>query len=493
MPKLPAITPQAQTPQLRPPALRQTQANAKPVVVGLPTPALANEPAKGLKTQVTQPAKHTPILERIGRLKQLLEMIAPVPKAWLRTARISISSSSNSEEPSMSMALKSCDDYAEMVKAWSRAMKWSEGLDSALAVMLASSMSTQFVGEQLWFKIIGPPSCGKTSLMEGLATAKKWYLSKDTIRGFHSGYKHESGKDVSLADMVRGMTLGTKDGDTLLRAPNLKQILAEARALYDRVSRTNYRNDVNREYMGHRMTWHLAGTSALREIDDSELGARFLDVVVMDLISDEFESAVGMSAAYQEARNMLILSDGKPESQYPEEVANAMALTGGYLDFLRSNALEIAKTVTVSDRVLERCNRFGKFIAYMRARSSRDRDETPDREFSPRLVKQLTRLAIAMAGVLNRTSVDDEVMARVHKVVMDTSRGSTIILVKMLEGMPQGIEVRGLAVRLHMNDDKLRQQLRFLRTIGVMETDTANKRWRITPQVSRLYSSIKVP
>lgn len=387
------------------------------------------------------------------------------------------------------LALKTCEDYTELVKAWEAAAEWHPGLDSALAVMLASSMSTEFLGEQLWFKIIGPASSYKTSLMEGLATAVKWYFSRDTIRGFHSGAKAQSETDLPLADLVKGRTLGTKDGDTLLKAPNLQQILSEARALYDKVSRTNYRNFVNREYMGHRMTWHLAGTSAIREIDDSELGARFLDVVIMDKITDEFEARVSKRAARQEAQNMLSLSNGRPEGQYPPDLANAMAMTGGYLDFLRTNALELTKQIAVSDRLLDRCSDFGKFVAFMRARYNRE--ENTEREFSPRLTKQLTRLMIAQAAVLGQTKTDDETIARVHKVMLDTSQGPTLEMLRIMGDRPQGIEVRSLCILMGTSSEKIFKQLKFLRKLGVLETDVNWKRWRVTPTMTKLWNEVK--
>lgn len=445
----------------------------------------------------TQICPTRPLVARLQALGNLLRLMAPVPKTWLVGPTGGLYSHTTQvggvEQSEPGLAIRTCESYSELVSAWRKAMKWSKGLDDALAVMLASSMSTQFIGEQLWFKVIGPPSCGKTSLMEGLATARKWYLSKDSIRGFHSGWKAEDGKDVSIAEMVRGKTLGTKDGDTLLKAPNLKQILAEGRALYDRVSRTNYRNDVNREYLGHRMTWHLAGTSALREIDDSELGARFLDIVVMDKIEDDFEDEVGWRAANQEARNMLHLSDGKPESQHPEELTLAMSLSGGYLDFLRTNALEIAKTIQISDKVLDRCNKFGKFTAFMRARQSLRNEDEACREFSARLVKQLTRLTISLAATLGKPTADDEVMARTHAVMMHTSRGSTLYMVQVLSRMPQGVEIRGLAALMHTSDERLRTQLKFLRKIGVVETDVNGKRWRVTPRLTKLYNEVRNP
>jgi hypothetical protein len=447
-------------------------------------------PTQAVATVIAQPR---PLAARITALGQLLGLIQAPPPQW-RTAQARplnghpILTGGNSSDAPKTLAPKTCESYKELVESWKKALEWHEGLDSALSIMLASSMSTQFVGEQLWLKIIGPPSCGKTSLMEGLAVAREWYFSRDTIRGFHSGARAEDEKDLPLADLVNGKTLGTKDGDTLLKAPNLTQILAEGRALYDRVSRTNYRNFVNREYLGHRMTWHLAGTNSLREIDDSELGARFLDVVVMDHISEAFERRVGMRAAMQEANNMLRISDGKPESQYPEELAEAMSLTGGYLDFLRTNALEISKSIRATERPMTRCNDFGIFTAFMRARPS---GEEAGREFSARLIKQYTRMAIALAAVLGKNSLDDEVLARTHKSMMDTSRGQTLDLVRFLGPRPQGIELRALMAHMHLGDDKLRKQLTFLRRIGVVETDVNHKRWRVIPSVQRLYEELK--
>lgn len=369
-------------------------------------------------------------------------------------------------------------------------MKWTAGLDAALSSMLASSLSTQFVGEQLWLKVIGPPSCGKTTLMEGLATAKKWYLSRDTVRGFHSGAKAKEESDQPLAAMVNGKTLGTKDGDTLLKAPNLAQILAEGRALYDGASRTNYRNFVNNEYVGHRMTWHLAGTSSLREIDDSELGVRFLDVVVMHSIDDDFEDAVGHRAALQEAENMKLLSNGKPEAHYPQNLATAMATTGGFLDFLRTNAAEVMNQVEIDNLAISHCKLLGKFVAFMRARPPKNKgEEGSDREFSPRLIKQLTRMSMALAGALGKSEVDDECVSRTHKIAMDTARGSTLDIVKKLSRMPQGSEARGLSAYLQIGEDKLRSLLRFLRKIGVLEQ--SGNRWLLTERLSNLYSKVK--
>lgn len=429
------------------------------------------------------------IQDRINRLPELFARIERVPKEWtngkILDNRVTGVETGNED-------CLPCYDYRTVQTAWRKALKWRDGLDNALCTMLAAAMSTNFVGEQLWIKIIGPPSCGKTTLLEGLALNKRYVVSKSTIRGFHSGWKTDDGEDMSLAHEVRGRTLATKDGDTLLKAPNFREILAEARDIYDRVSRTHYRNATSREYTGLRMTWLLCGTASLREIDESELGARFLDCVVMDDMEEEFETEVGWRAANQELRNMRMESDGTMSSQYPPELSHAMQLTGGYLDYLRGSSVELTKDIHFDPDSVHFCNRLGKFIAIMRARPPKEKDAESDREFSPRLVKQIIRLTMATTATLNLDQVTPAVLQRVHGVGMDTSRGITANIMHRLVHLPtKGLEVRAMAAYANKTEDQVRKHLRFLRDIGVVAPLPDNhRRWRMTEPMLRLYREI---
>lgn len=442
------------------------------------------------------------IAQRARKLQDLLIAMRPVPEAWLGSPR-----SRRNRSPIDDLEPLYCNSYATLVNAWRKAMKWTDGLDCALSAMLSAAVSTNFVGEQLWFKVRGPASSGKTTILEGLAVNRKYVLSKDTIRGFHSGWKTEDGEDTSLVAMAKGKTLGTKDGDTLLKAPNLAQILSEARGIYDRVSRTHYRNDISTDYTGLRMTWILCGTSALREIDESELGQRFLDCVVMDQIDDEFEDAVGWRAANQEANNMLLEADGTAASQYPPELLEAMQLTGGYVGYLRENAVELYARVERGEDQLRRCSRLGKFVAFMRARPPRKQQTIEsEREFSARLVKQMTRLALSEAVVLNKRSLDAEVMRRVHKIAFDTAQGIVLKIADKLfladgtNGRPYGLEVPPIALYVNSTDDYIRSLMRFLSGIGVVTLYTPPtvagvksqpRRWILKDNIRSLYREVK--
>ena len=439
----------------------------------------------------------TNLTTRLARLELLLAKIEPVPQEWKTEGKASNAAARSPNE----MECAPCSSWAVLVNSWRKAVKWFDGADQGLSTMLAVAFSTEFVGEQLWFKIIAPPASLKTTLLEGLAVCSNYIYSKDSIRGLHDGWKDDDGEDKSLLALCRGKTLAIKDGDTLLKAPDLPRILSEFRGAYDRVSRTHYRNHKIADYVGHRMTVLICGTSALREIDDSELGTRFLDCVLMDRIDDDFEDEVGMRSVYQESRNMRILSDGRPESQHPAELSEAMALTGGYVRWLRENAHLLSDEIVISDAALAKIAALGKFIAFMRTRPpKKGQEELSDREFSARINKQLVRLAVSYAAVINHKGVDEEVLRRVWMRAMDTSRGATLEIVRALDDLgPEGAPAGSLGVKTNQSEDRMKTFLRFLahhEIVEIVESVTKHHglshqtRWVLTGKMRNMYKKV---
>jgi hypothetical protein len=366
--------------------------------------------------------------------------------------------------------------------------------------MLAAVTSTKALGDQLWFKVIGPASCGKSTLCEALSTNTEFVIAKSTIRGFHAGNVEEGAEDHSLIVRVRDKTLVTKDGDTLLQSPNLSQILAEARDVYDTVSRTHYRTKGgNRDYAGIRMTWLLCGTNALRSIDQSELGERFLDCVIMETIDEDMEDEILMRVAHRAKSNVSIEADGEAISRQDPDMTTAMQLTGGYVGYLRNNAAELLARTHMNDEELKRCTRYGKFVAFMRARPSNRQKETAEREFAARLVTQHIRLAMCLSVVLNRPSVDTDVMKRVRRIALDTARGNTLQIAHLLyRHKEKGLEPQVITRFIAAKDDETRKLLRFLRLIGCIENFEPpskagvrfNARWRLTEKFTYLYEQV---
>lgn len=395
-----------------------------------------------------------------------------------------------------------CDSYRDLTLSWRKAMKWTDGLDYALSVMLAAVASTKLLGDQLWFMVISPPSTGKSTLCEALSANKKYVIAKSTIRGFHSGYKsdREGEEDNSLIPHIMGKTLIVKDADSLLTAPNKEQILGEARDLYDCTSRSHYKNKMGKDYVGIRMTLLLCGTAALREMDASELGARFLCCTIMNKIDEELEHEVGWRVVNRADMMLAFESDGKMDSHQSPEMTQVMRLSSGYVSYLRENVVELMSQIEVSDKAKEYCVHLGKFVSYMRARPSKKQDESVEREFSARLISQLYRAAKCLAVVLNRDSMDDlEVMKRVKRIAIDTSQGQTYEFTKLLfEAGVKGHEAKWLSHHTSRGMDKINHMMRFLKQIGVVENfqvTVKNLRgtklkWRLTRTVYELFAEV---
>jgi hypothetical protein len=247
------------------------------------------------------------------------------------------------------------------------------------------------------------------------------------------------------------------------------------------------------------MTWILCGTSSLRCIDSSELGERFLDCVIMEGIDDELEDDILWRVVNRADRNLSIEADGKPETHYEPELVAAMSSTGGYIQYLRENARQLLESTECSDSAKRRCARLGKFVAYMRARPSKHQDENAEREFGTRLASQLIRLAKCLAVVMNRITVDTEVMERVQKVAYDTARGQTYDICHYIHETVSGAELRAIALNTVLGEGKVKELLRFLRQIGAVKLDSTKtlgvvkKRWVLSDYMKRLMDEVGHP
>jgi hypothetical protein len=427
---------------------------------------------------------------RVQGLTDIINRTEPLPADWI----VDVSAGGTTNRDEKVLELLPCSDYKTLVNSWRKAMRWIDGLDHALTAMLASITSTKSLGSQLWLQVISPPSTGKSTLCEALSVNREYVIAKSTLRGFHSGFIDKSGENHSPLAAMLDKTLVIKDGDTLLQAPNLPQILSEGRDIYDRTSRSSYRSTQSKDWMGINLTIILCGTSSLHALDQSELGERFLRCIIMDEIDDELENEVLWRIANRADRNLAVEADGKADSLQDSDLTLAMQLTGGYVEYLRKNAQDLLSCVTFSDEAKHLCTRLGKFVAFMRARPSTRQDEIAEREFAARLVEQLVRLAKCIAVVMNCREVDDSVMKRVTKIAMDTSRGQTMEIVKSLYEAEEGLETRTIAVYSNRTEDKTRVMLRFLSRIKVIKTLKVEQkgvsrtpRWGLTPQLRKLY------
>lgn len=433
---------------------------------------------------------------------QLWSMVAPMPGDW-------VEGRGREEKKRGGVNLKPvpCTTYKACVNEWTKAMKWSEGLDRFLSVALASAMSTRQKGDQLWVRGVSPPSTGKTTIAEAIAVAGEDFVKVvSEFTGLYSGYQvdAEGSEDLSLIAKINGKMLIIKEGNTLMSSPRRDLLMGQLRDLYDRTTRSSFKNKMGGEYATN-CTNLICGTEAMRtEMDAAELGVRYLDCRIMHRIDIEDEKAVARMKARQAAREVRMSAVGEGGHHYSPELTRAMQTTGGYVRHLMTNATGLLSAVEETDRGIDFCVDCGLLVAYLRARPSKKHDEDTEREIAARLTSQFVRLGSCLAAVMNRPRDDDPlVLERVRQTALDTCWGKTAQIVEHLyqEGAG-GMEMRVLAFKESLTDQKCRDLLRFLAQIRVVEkfqhatetpTGTATRtRYRLTAELTRLWESVVV-
>lgn len=390
-----------------------------------------------------------------------------------------------------------CESWNDLISSWEKAMQWTPQLEHGLACMLATVASTMSIGDQLWLRVVSVAGSGKSVLCEALTRNREYIYAKSTVKGFFSGYAI-GGKDLSLISKIASKTFIIKDADTILQNPNKDVILSEARDIFDRNSRSDFKNGTGRNYEGIRSTMIWCGTNSIRSLDDSELGERFLDCVIMDDIDFDLEEKILWSMVEKADISMGIQSTEENTDQVDDDLDEAMALTAGYVEYLRKNAqIQMSQTaMSISEKgaIVD----FARYVAFLRANYSERQFDKAEREMAGRLLNQLTRLTRTLSVVLQKPIA--EIMPLVEKVAKDTAQGLSMKVVRAIMASETGaMKEKALKIKLGMVRGKeLDEHLEFMKEIGIIQSKVERSRtgrtsiikWIVTENFSRIWGNV---
>lgn len=431
--------------------------------------------------------------DRSRYLGELFSKIVPIPDDWIP--------GKEKGTKKLAAAPKHCATWKDLQDDWKAAMFWNDGLDAALPAMITTVVTVPLKEDLVWLKVMSPASTGKTELAEALALADDAVTIVSTFTGLHSGVRSDDGSDYSLIAALGGRCLVIKEGDTLLRLPDRERIWAELRDAYDQNSRTHFKNGVSNQYLEHPFGHILCGTESLHDMDDSELGQRYLNITIMRKIDPKVESAInrhkltGLFATLSKSP----VANGQGNST--SEKLQAKQRTAGYINYLRSNIESLVMEVAANSppEVIAECDAYAAFISHFRARPSSRQTEEATRELSTRLATQIGKMAIGLGVVTGQKCVNTDIMKRVRKIAIDTAHGVTLDIGRFLydEG-EQGLPTSTLAAAMLMGETEMREMLKFLRKIEVVTQFKLNEkvglgtssRWKLTSNARKLYKLV---
>jgi len=286
-------------------------------------------------------------------------------------------------------------------------IQWSYDLKISFIVCMAVVRSTARLGENLWIRLIGPPGSGKTTICELMVKNENHCKLLSISRGFHSGFTND-GSDFSLILRVDKKAVFSKEGDTIVNSPYVEDILAQARDLYDGFTSTSYKNNKeDKQYENIRMSWVIAGTDNIRQLNRHNLGDRFLDCIINRPRGEEKAKLI------RETMRSEIEGIKKEEL----EKSDLPEITSAYIDNMMEKTV---KEVEIPDKFMLKIHYLSEFVAAMRT----------GEELPTRLSKQLVRLAYFSSEVMNKTEVDEEIYEIVKYVALCTAWGDSLNIVK---------------------------------------------------------------
>jgi predicted transcriptional regulator len=199
------------------------------------------------------------------------------------------------------------------------------------------------------------------------------------------------------------------------------------------------------------------------------------------------------------------LSDpSDPDDDLPEDSKLYLKrVTVGYIDYLFDTALKRnpPKMPAESERAIKA---MAQFVAIMRARSRQDKETLEFAkarvEIPTRLVTQMVKLSIFLAIILERASIDDEVLRVVRKVVFDTVDSVELDIIKLIHDSDHsGLSCRQLHTELDLSEKAVLQRLQSLRFFGAVrkrgENNNSGQRgrnvhiWELTDIVDAVYKT----
>ena len=325
-------------------------------------------------------------------------------------------------------ANREVDTFDKFMQIFKSTYHTTTDMELCLLAVLTSIYSINVGGEQLWFRVIGPPGCGKTTVAKVVSSSDQVVL-KSTFTGLFSGYHDGSGEDKSLVPQIAGKTLIVKDADALLRQANIEKIFSELRDFYDKDSSTGYRHGFNHDYRNIPTTMILMGTNVLRRADQTFLGERFLDIEMRITRNDEDRISQKMLE-----RSMALAMD---PSNLPPEI-QVQAAAKGFVEHMMARPMKSSLSKGMQTEILK----MAKLTAQMRTKVDRDTFGKGDITFAPvselptRLIGQLIKLCLCVPTI---TGIQDEdwnkkLLRKIVRDIIDPSSNRMKMCMDLMEG-----------------------------------------------------------
>lgn len=290
-------------------------------------------------------------------------------------------------------------------------------VDAVLGMVIANEFNT----DPISLYLIGPPSVGKTELLNALTGYYRVSpLSTLTPNTFISGIKGKGGSLLLSLGAEKKTILVVKDFTSILemRAEAKAEIISQIREIMDGSYKKSFGTGKTVSWEG-KLAFICGVTTVIYKHHSihSVLGERFLS----------FRLEAGENTRMAEK---AIAMTGKEKAMRKE----LRVMTAQFLGQFKNLKIE---SILIPEEIKMKLIHLVSLVAIGRTGISRDRfsrtvDYLPEPEGTPRLIKQMWTLGCGIAVIQHKNEIDEEVYEILKKVGRDTMPSQRDLILKKM-------------------------------------------------------------
>jgi hypothetical protein len=378
-----------------------------------------------------------------------------------------------------------CAAFGDLCESVAAKLYMPVALQDTLAIIFAIASSVSLGGKPLWGYIIGPPSSGKTTLVELLSTASDLCFGISKMTGLVSGYFKEGMGDASLLPKIQDKCVIIKDFTTILNmAPQVfDNISGELRDMYDGSTASHYRNHQSRVFNNIRFNLIACVTDKIRAYNNTDLGERFLQIELDSywdkmgrMERDSIDRRALMARAIDNVLNRISAKDNTYDGYLKEQKSQAW----GFLEHVvqrinkdRSWVQSVVEAISEDTVFINYIDNLANWCAHARCFVQRDKEKQiafrHRVEYGQRLAEQLTKMSVALSLVLEEPHSSERVQSIIRKIALDTGMSfNQEIMLAIAHSDTHQLSCPQIAHALGLGETSILNRLRDMQELGII-------------------------
>lgn len=344
-------------------------------------------------------------------------------------------------------------------------MYTNQSIMQSIDLTMAAALSVRLPGEPIWVFLYGPPSCGKSLLIEAFGGENDYfdYASKLTATSLVSGWRPQNGESTSSTlPKINGKTLFIKDLTVLLGMPETvqQQLWDILRDAYDGYIKVPFGNGQTFTATGIKFGIVAGVTHAIHSRNDSDMGERFLKI-----------DYLGNSTQFSEEDHMDAAWDNMDKKKENKELLLKSIL--GYYKHLHES-FSPESLLPVPDEIKQKLKKLAQLVAKLRTKVVKDRHEgmkmRPVPEVATRIFLQLGILLRCVAYVRQDKEINNDTYLTIKKIAFDSTNALNLEVIDYLH-KHKGASRHALINDLRIPSTRMHQILTDFEQLDIVERD----------------------